>query len=106
MRLIWSFEKKYNNPFDMSWEEEHVCILCSGDGCRGCRDKKVKETPIVSKPVAPVITMNIGDDVRLFIAKQKEEAERTDAASRAAMAENMRKDLGRIADLIKIEWKR
>lgn len=106
MRLIWSFEKKYDNPFDMSWEEEHVCMLCEGRGCRGCKEKKIKPAPVRHAVTAPVITMKISDDVRIFLEKQKEETERTDASSRAAMSENMRKDIGYISDLIKTEWKR
>lgn len=76
----------------MSWEEEHVCLLCDGKGCRACDDLP---------PTAVKIPVRVEPPERV---KKYWEIEEEEFNKRKAEA--MKEELPWIASLIQKDWGR
>lgn len=105
-KWVWGFQKAYDDAYDMSWEESHVCMLCSGNGCRSCAERKKKETKPPTKVVFVKEHADLPDDMRMMLDRMRDEEARRDTDARKSMSENMRKDIDYVTSLIKKDWKR
>lgn len=91
-RLVFECEPYYHNKYDMSWEEEHVCIFCNGAGCRTCDDPPPMAVRIPVKTEVPVRE------------KKYWEIEEEQFRERKALA--MKEELPWITSLIQKDWGR
>lgn len=86
-KFVWVHDPFYHNPYDMSWEEEHVCILCGGLGCASC-------TPEEKKRIIPIRIVEPPKEAKKSKWETYEEEERL------ARAEVMRSELPWIIEIM------
>lgn len=92
-RLVFECEPYYHNKYDMSWEEEHVCSLCDGKGCRACND-------------LPPTAVSIPITVKEVEVKPKRYWEIEEEKYRERKAEAMKQEMPWIVSLIQKDWGR